>query len=169
MMRHTFMEDFKSNKLTKMFVGLSGRGVRTDSDPPCLHYFHCIRVNVDEGVLFGWATIARINETATNVVNKHGEQAAETLPISDWLVTTARLIELDQQIWSLCYKLMTLCFRMLFSDTIHHSITGSVYFCRILSNLCFTFSHRLLDHSLYYFGVPWAWQVNACLEVRGQL
>lgn len=31
---------------------LGGRG-RTDFDPPCLHYFHCIRVNVDKGVLFG--------------------------------------------------------------------------------------------------------------------
>lgn len=38
---------------------------------------------------------------------------------------------------------MTLCFRMLFSDTIHHSITGSVYFWQILSNLCFTFSRKL--------------------------
>lgn len=56
MMRHTFSEDFKSNKLTKMFVGfwlVLGGGGRTDSDPPCLHYFHCIRENVDEGVLFG--------------------------------------------------------------------------------------------------------------------
>lgn len=112
MMRHTFSEDFKSIKLTNMFVGLWGGGGRTDSDPPCLHYFHCIRVNVDEGVLVGRATIARINERATN--GEHGEPAAETLPISDWLVTTAHLIELDQQIRSLCFKLMTLCFRMFF-------------------------------------------------------
>lgn len=63
-MRHTFSEDFKSNKLKNMFVGLGGG---TDSDPPCLHYFHCIRVNVDERVLVGRATIARINERAKNV------------------------------------------------------------------------------------------------------